>query len=103
MGRKQMVDIIMEEHERLERDIQKMRDSFIELDKEFQKWKEGVLKFEHSEYCSDDNSELDPGIHDRERIWSDEDENDIQRSIEQDNRGAEDGDKKDDLEGGREN
>lgn len=74
---------ILEERKRLEHDIRRFSESFEEIDKEFNKWKEGVLVFEHSEYSSDDNSGDDDWVCDGECVWSTEDENDIQRSSEQ--------------------
>ena len=77
--------MLIEESHEFERRRENLEQRMAKLNEEFMKWKEGVLKFEHSEYCPDDNLGSDVGVCDRECIWTDEDENDIQRSVEQTN------------------
>jgi len=69
---------IQEERKRFENDIRRIRNSYEEEDKEFNKWKEGVLKFEHSEYSVDDSAGDDDWLCYGECVWSTEDEDDIQ-------------------------
>ena len=74
---------IIEEERCLRADIEQIRDSYREMDLEFNKWKEGVLQFEHSEYCIDDHSGSDDRIRDGQCVRTAEDEDDFQRSSEQ--------------------
>ncbi len=75
------------EFERRQKELEK---AFADMDAAFQKWKEEVLKFEHVEYCSDDDPDGDDRICDGECIWSGESESDDQRSLEQNNSEPED-------------
>ena len=63
-----------EERKRFEADLRKIKDSYQETEKEFNKWKEGVLIFEHSEHSDGDNSLGDDRIRDWEDLGRDEDE-----------------------------
>lgn len=69
---------IVSERLRFERDMQRIRNSYVETDKEFEEWKEGVLTFEHSEHSADGDSGDDDWVCNGESVWPAEDENDIQ-------------------------
>ena len=64
-----------EEEQKLFDNAQKhIEDSYKKMDEEFEKWKEGVLIFEHSEYSVVDNSVDDNWVHNGEHLWPSEDE-----------------------------
>ena len=71
--------MILDEEKRFHEDIRRIDESYAETDKEFEKWKGMVLRFEHSEHCSDDHSVGDDRVCDRECVWTAEDENDPER------------------------
>lgn len=54
--------------------------SFKDIDREFDIWKESVLRFEHSQYCFDGSAGSDNRVCNREQLWTGEDEDDIQQS-----------------------
>ena len=69
---------ILQEETKLREDIRKIHDSYEQTDREFNKWKEGVLKFEYSKHCANDCSGGDDRVRDGQRIRTAEDEDDIQ-------------------------
>lgn len=70
--------MILEEEARLKKDMQRIRDSYEEMDRDFNKWKEGVLRFEHGEHSIDDYSGGDDRVRDGQCVRTAEDEDDIQ-------------------------
>ena len=79
-----------DEERRFQEDIRRIDESYAETDEEFKKWKGMVLRFEHSEYCSDDHSVSDDRIRDRECVWTEKDETAPERSDQQDDEWLED-------------
>ena len=72
-------ETIQDELNKLRDDVRRIHESYEETEKEFQKWKESVLKFEHFEYGTDDDSGGDDRVCDGESVWPGEDEDDLQR------------------------
>ena len=84
-----MIKVLEMEHAEFERRKKELEESLKAMDDAFQKWKEEVLIFEHSEYSSDDDSGSDDRVWDGEPLWTGEDEDDIQRSAEPTDRESE--------------
>jgi hypothetical protein len=74
--RKKVESEIREEEEKLKKDIQRIHDSYEKTDREFQKWKEEVLQFEHSKHRAAGDSDDDHRVQHWERVWTAEDEDD---------------------------
>ena len=77
---------VLNDKDELKDAIQRLEKIFKEIEDKFEEWKEGVLQFEHSQLNIDDNLVDDDRICDGECVWTTEDEDDIQRSSEQDDR-----------------
>lgn len=70
--------VAQKEYEKLQNDIQQLHEEFKEMDREFEKWKERVLAFEHSQSGTDDHPGDDDRVCDGECVRASEDESDIQ-------------------------
>lgn len=71
-------DAVLEERKAYEVAQQRIAAAYAKEDQKFEEWKEGVLKFEHSEFGIDDNLGDDDRICDGESVRSAEDEDDFQ-------------------------
>ena len=67
---------ILREEAKLREDIQRIHNSYKETDKEFNKWKKEVLRFEYTEHCADGDSDGDDRVRNWKRVWTAKDEND---------------------------
>lgn len=61
------------EFQRRQKEIQKI---FQKYDEEFERWKDGVLVFEHSDFSFSPDSGSDDWLPDGECVWSSESEDD---------------------------